>query len=228
MGNDEIHELTAAYALDALDARDREAYGAHLGSCERCRAELGGLQQVATALAYAADGPAPPAELRGRILAAARAQRPKVVPLRPRWAVPSAAAAAVAACAAIGLGIWSLSLSHDLDRQRAAASSSRAALALIAHPDARRIQLAGADGVIAVTPSGRAAIAFADLGDAPSGKTYEAWVTRGGVTQPAGTFDGRTLVLTRSVPAGARIAVTVERAGGARQPTGEPLAQAQL
>jgi len=35
-----IHELTAAYALDAFDPGERSAYEAHLAGCERCRKEL--------------------------------------------------------------------------------------------------------------------------------------------------------------------------------------------
>lgn len=225
MDDDELHDLTAAYALDALDGREREAYEAHLAQCDTCREELSGLQGAATALAYAADGPPPPAALRTRIVEAARAERPNVVPLRPRWAVPTAAAAAVAACAAIGLGIWSVSLSHSLDRER---SATRDALALIASPDARQVRLAGADGVVSVSPSGRAALAFASLAKPPAGKTYEAWVIGDGGAKPAGVFEGNTLVLTRTVPKGATIAITLERDGGVQQPTSEPLAQAHV
>ena len=84
MGARDLHDLTAAYALDALDADEAEAYEAHLGQCERCRDELSELNEAATALAWAADAPAPPQRLRGRILDAAAAERTNVVPLRPR------------------------------------------------------------------------------------------------------------------------------------------------
>ncbi len=224
MDNEDIHDLTAAYALDALDAHEREAYEAHLGSCERCREELAGLQDTVTALAHAAGGPPPPPELRARVLAAARAERPNVVPLRPRWAVPSAVAAAVAACAALGFGLWSNSLRHDLDRERATGN----ALALIAQPEARRIKLVGAHGVVGVTPDGRAALAFASLETPPSGKAYEAWVAVDGELKPAGVFTGHTFVLTRTVPAGAAIAITLEPAKGSPVPTTEPFARARV
>ena len=101
-----LHDLTAAYALDALDAEDARAYEAHLAHCGRCRDELASLSEAAGALAYATETPPPPPELRARILQEARRERPNVVPLRPRWAIPAAAAAAVAACAALALGIW--------------------------------------------------------------------------------------------------------------------------
>src|SRR6185437_4460580 len=89
-------------------------------TCERCREELAGLAGTSTALAYAAAPREPAPELRERILAAARADRPNVVPLQPRRARYGtralAAAAAVAACAAVGLGVWNVTLHRDLGR----------------------------------------------------------------------------------------------------------------
>jgi anti-sigma factor RsiW len=35
----DLHDLTAAYALDALDPDEAREYEAHLARCERCRAE---------------------------------------------------------------------------------------------------------------------------------------------------------------------------------------------
>ena len=95
MADDAVHELTAAYALDALGPDEERAYEEHLARCEQCREQLAGFRDAAGALALAADPAAPPPGLRGRILDAARAERPNVVPLRPRWAYP---VAAVAAC----------------------------------------------------------------------------------------------------------------------------------
>jgi anti-sigma factor RsiW len=227
MGLDEIHDLTAAYALDALDDHERAEYERHLARCADCRDELASLQLAATALAYAPEAPAPPAALRGRILEAARAERPNVVPLRQRLFVPVAAVAAVAACAALALGLWGASLSSDVDRERSAARSAQEALALVAGAP-RRVDLEGADGVVAVTPGGRAAIVFESLGDPPEGKAYEAWVIADGRAAPAGVFRGRSVVLTRNVPPGAAVAVTLEPAAGVEQPTSEPFAQAQV
>jgi anti-sigma-K factor RskA len=225
MDTGELHDLTAAYALDALEPDERAAFAEHLRGCERCREEVAAFEQTAAALAYAAEAPPPPPEVRERLLEAARAERPNVVPLRPRWAVPAAAAAAVAACAALGLGLWAASLRSDLTQEREA----RAALAVLARPDARRVPLAGADGVAAFTPDGRAVLAFARLPEPPKGKTYQAWVIEDGQKpRPAGVFDGRTLVLTRSLPAGSVIAITVEPKGGSPAPTSPPFASAHV
>ena len=112
----DLHDLTAGYALDALDPGERARYEEHLATCERCREELQDFWQVAGALGRAAGGPAPPAALRERILEQARDERPNVVPLRRRVAAPVlASAAAVAAVVAVALGVWSLGLSSDLD-----------------------------------------------------------------------------------------------------------------
>ncbi len=128
----DVHELTAGYALDALDPAERATYEEHLSSCERCREELQGFWQVSGALAHAAGGPMPPASLRARILEQARSERSNVVPLRrPHFAVPAlSSVAAVAAVAAIGLGLWATSLSRDLDR-------AESELAVLGDPNAR-------------------------------------------------------------------------------------------
>ena len=124
----DVHELTAGYALDALDPAERETYEEHLSSCERCRDELQGFWQVSGALAHAAGGPMPPASLRGpdpragaqrAVERRAAAAGASLVPRCP-------SVAAVAAVAAIGLGIWATSLSRDLDRCRDASSQCSA------------------------------------------------------------------------------------------------------
>ena len=87
-----IHELVAAYALDALDDSERREFEEHLAGCEQCSEELGGLKDAAAALAYVPEGPAPPAALRDRVLEQINAERAlNVVPLRRRVALPALA-----------------------------------------------------------------------------------------------------------------------------------------
>src|SRR5215208_728129 len=103
------HSLVAPYALHALDDEECQAFEQYLAVCERCREELAGLKEAAASLAYGAAGPAPPPELRERILTQARSERANVASLPQRrrsWTAPLAAAAAVAAAVAIGLGVW--------------------------------------------------------------------------------------------------------------------------
>jgi len=227
MERDDIHELTAPYALDALDAQETRAFEEHLRDCEACREEVAVLRATAATLAHDAPAVAPPPELRSRILATARAERGNVVPLRPRWAAPVAAVAAVAACAAVGFGIWAATLDQTLGNREAALRNQARALAVAASPGARRIALTGGHGALVVTPNGRAALLLADLPEPGVGKVFEAWVISGGAAAPAGVFSARdraaAVALERDVPAGSTVAVTIERSGGVQQPTSTPI-----
>lgn len=218
-----IHELTAAYALDALDEPEEREFEEHLRTCEPCREELASLQATAGALAYAVESPPPPEALRGRILEQVRAERGKVVPLRrPRVVLGAAAGlAAAAAAAAIGFGLWSASLSDELDR-------TRAALDVLADPAARSLELEGAAGRLVVREDGMAALVVSGLKAAPAGKTYEIWVIEDR-PRPAGLFDepGEVVLLDRPVPEDATVVVTVEDDGGVDAPTSEPVFSAQ-
>src|SRR4249919_3644447 len=102
MTNDQLHDLSAAYALAALDDEERAAFEAHLRDCESCRAEVGSLGNTVESLAYANEGPAPALELRSRIVQTARAEPPKVIALRPRRTrLYAGIAIATIACAAL-------------------------------------------------------------------------------------------------------------------------------
>lgn len=193
------HDLTAAYALDALDPGEAEAYERHLGQCEECREQLAELNETAAALAFGAVAPAPPARLRTSILEAAAAERTNVVPLsRRRWVTRGLAlAAAAAACIAVGLGV-SLSQSSPPPQS----------------------------WTVAVGQNGKAMISVSGLASAPDGKTYEAWVIPAGhAARPAGLFSGSTsgVHLSGTVPQHAVVAVTLEPVGGSKKPTTTPI-----
>lgn len=213
----DLHELTAGYALDALDADEQAQYEAHLATCEPCRDELQGFWQVSGSLARAAGGPQPPAELRARILEQARSERPNVVPLRRRFTLPVLLPAAVAAVAAIAIGIWAVGLSRDLD-------NARDELAVLGDPNAQVFETAKGEANLVVTPSGDAALVVRMLAPAPEGKDYQIWVFEDGVPKSAGLFERPGVArLTRPVEPGQTVAVTVEPDGGLDAPSGAPL-----
>ncbi|HUG65903.1 MAG TPA: anti-sigma factor [Gaiellaceae bacterium] len=225
------HELTAGYALDALDLDERRAYEAHLATCEQCQRELASFWEATEALAVAASGPAPSPALRERILADVRAEPPQnVVPLesRRRRTTPAlAAVAAVAAVVALAIGLWASDLSGELDDTRAALERERTAAAIVADLSSRTIDLASGNGRLVVDPAGRAALVLSNLGPAPAGQTYQAWIVEDGNPISAGIFpgeDGLDIVLVEGdVAEGEIVAVTVEQAGGAEAPTLPPL-----
>jgi anti-sigma factor RsiW len=226
MGTDTVHDLTAAYALDALDEHERRAYEEHLAHCEQCRNELGAFSETATSLAFGVAGPAPPPQLRSRILERARAERPNVVPLRPRWAMPAAVTAVAAVAAAIALAVWVSSLASKVDSLQSQRDEQERVAAVVGSPGARTLQF-GKNGRLIVARSGDAALIFSRLAPAPRGMTYEAWVARKGKPEPAGTFsagaDVTSVVLDEPVPRGASVLVTQERAPGTEQPHHQPL-----
>jgi anti-sigma-K factor RskA len=194
MTNEDLHELAAGFALDALDPDDRRAFESHLAGCERCRTELAGLSETVGALALSVDGPAPPVALRERILTAAREEPPTVVALRARRTrLYAGVAVAAAACAALAIGLWA-GLSGGTQQKLA----------------------------LTRTPSGATQAVVSGFDRAPTGKAYELWVIDSGGPRPAGLFPGgakQVVTLTGKVKPGSTVAVTLERAGGARAPT---------
>jgi anti-sigma factor RsiW len=224
-----VHELTAAYALDALNEAERRAYEEHLSGCARCREELADLSQTAALLAHGAPAATPPPALRQRILDEARRNGGATVipfPRRPRIALAAAGAvAAVAAVIAIAFGVHSASLSQDLDE-------ARSAVDVLGDPAARAVPLEGADGRLVVNSEGAAAVVVQGLRAAPKGKTYELWVIRDGAPRRAGLFEGDdqrdVVVLEERVEEDATVAATLERDGGVDEPTGRMLFSASV
>jgi anti-sigma-K factor RskA len=169
------------------------------------------LRETASELAYVAEGPAPPPELRDRILREARAGKPaEVAPLRRRWLFPATAVAAVAASvAAVGLGLWANSLRDEAPGGRIVAVESESA--------AGNLIVAGDEATLVVC-----------LDEAPAGKTYEAWVIESDTPRPAGLFPGgcRSVPIEEPVSSGNIVAVTLEDEGGAEAPTSDILLSA--
>jgi anti-sigma-K factor RskA len=83
----DVHQLAAAYALDALDDDERSAFEAHLPGCADCTAEVEGFIATAALLGSAA-AQTPPPSLRDRILAEVATTRQDDV-LRPATAEPA-------------------------------------------------------------------------------------------------------------------------------------------
>ncbi len=225
-----IHELTAGYALDALDPEERYAYEAHLPGCEQCQRELASFWETTEALAIATSGASPSPELRERILADVRAEPQVVVPFEPRRrrVVPVlAAAAAVAAVVALGIGLWASHLSGQLDDTRAALERERASAEVLVDPAARTVSLQAGEGQLVVNPRGQAVLVLHGLDPAPAGKTYEVWIVEGKTPVRAGLFPGRdgadVVGVDGTVGTGNVVAVTIEPAGGVDAPTTTPI-----
>ncbi|MDQ3640656.1 MAG: anti-sigma factor [Actinomycetota bacterium] len=86
----EIQELLGAFALGAVDGRERAVVAAHLETCESCRAELDDHRRLARALSRHASRVSPLASMESNgSSGTGKAERPR--PVR-RWTVPVAVA----------------------------------------------------------------------------------------------------------------------------------------
>jgi|SRR5208282_1754426 len=234
----DLHILTGAYAVDAIhDETERDRFERHLHRCKPCDSEVRGLTGTAARLGLAASRPPPP-RMRGRVLAAVartrqmppvtdhrslRAARPGRIP-RLTWAV-----AAVSLAVILLLAVTVVRIQHQLDQAR---SRDRAVAAVLAAPDARAVtKVTSVGGTATVVFSlARHSMIFTSAGLPPlrSGRVYELWLMGPPRVRPAGLLAagpaGRTVpVLAEGLVRGDQVGVTVEPAGGTRQPTTTPV-----
>jgi anti-sigma-K factor RskA len=247
----ELHLLTGAYALDALDPGERAAFETHLLGCESCRAEVEELLTTAGLLGIAA-AETPPAGLKERVMAEVDRTRQvstlivtgtadedapgeaTVVALPRRSAARLfQVAAAVLAILAVGLGAWGIQAhqrSNDLNAKISALND------VLAAPDAHVVggtlkgsNVSGRATVVVSKSLGKAAFVGADLKPLPSGRTYELWfMTSSGKATPAGLVKvgsggTATQLLSGTISDNSLVGVTVEPSGGSKQPTTTPV-----
>jgi anti-sigma-K factor RskA len=244
--HEELEVLVSAHALDALEPAEAEAVEAHLAGCDSCRAAFDDALETAAALAMAAPDSEPPADLRGRILAAARATPQEVVATtmapapvaapagRPRRRfteifTPSRNLAAAFALAAALLGVLFVSerdRAGTLEAQRDASSLVAQALAA---PGARVVTLSGpggSGGGAVVLAADRKPLVVADLLPAPPGKVWEVWtIPPDGKPVSAGLMHGgpeNVLQLQGPLDPTTTVAITAEPDDGTQHagPTG--------
>jgi hypothetical protein len=157
-------------------------------------------------------------------------------PRKRRGRLVAAGLLVVAALTAAGLAAWSLDVFDGSDDEPSASSRALSALAerqakaisIMAQPGATRLPVVGAEEslLLVVGIEGDAVLIVSRLDRAPAGQTYEIWVISGKTPQPAGLFQGgrdAVIPLTRIVPKGATVALTLERAGGSPSPTSDPI-----
>ena len=73
--SDDIHALSGAYAVDALDDAERARFERHLAGCSACQAEVDSLAAAASELSVLTEVPPPPS-LRAKVLADIATVRP--------------------------------------------------------------------------------------------------------------------------------------------------------
>lgn len=245
MGPD-IHALSGAYAVDALDDLERARFEAHLAECSACREEVASLTEAAGLLGASA-ATLPPAGLRDRVLADISLVRPlpplpaqvPVVDTVEEPAAPRATdelstrrdvvrrrrlpqlVAAAAAIVALGAGVtvW-----HPWNDESSQVKS--VAARVLAAPDAtRHVQtLDGATATLVRSTSvGRAVLVTDNMPAPPDSKVYELWFQdAAGKVLPAGLMSGagdQEILLEGDAAAAVWAGITVEPAGGSDTPS---------
>ena len=251
----EIHALSGAYAVDALDPAERLLFEQHLAACPDCRAEVDSLREAAAMLPEITLAEPPPG-IRERLLADISTVRPlppvveptplplddapgqvvpaQVVPLasrRRRFAPAMVAAAAVVALVGGGIVI-SQPWNDDSSNQQ---TTLTAADRVLQDPDAQHVLKEFPDGATATLvrseAEGKAVLLTKKMPPAPSGKVYELWLQVGGVMVPAGTMPDaadQTVLLEGDASGATAVGITVEPDGGSEKPTSAPIAMFEL
>ena len=226
--NDDLHLLTGAYVVNALDDIERRRFELHLSSCESCRDEVESLRSIVDDLAGTTIAD-PPASLKAAVLTEIGQTR-QISSVRKVAAAPGRSGRSLRWLATVAAALVALGLGGFALQQRTRANSYQTAAEIVRAPDARIIRLSGTNGSAQLTYSSsiRAGVLVADgLSPAPTGRAYQAWAIEGGAARSLGTFTtraGRSVAVPvrTALATDAIVAVTEEPAGGSAQPTSAP------
>ena len=237
----DLHSLSGAYALDALEAGvEHDRFTRHVSRCQSCASEVRGFREVATALAFAAAA-APPPELRGQVLAAAARTRqlpPEVkTHARPRrtraWGpwVPWLSGAIATASIVVAV-LFGFAQAHTQQKLNQAQAENQAISLLLSSPQVTLLSHSTTEGGVATVVLAAArhqlVVITNGLPALPPGKVYQLWLIGKTKTVSAGLLppasSGRTgPVLASGVVKGDTLGLTVEPAPGSAQPTTNPI-----
>jgi hypothetical protein len=245
IGHD-LHSLSGAYALDALDSpAERERFARHLSRCPSCANEVRGLREVATALAFAATAEAP-ADMRGQVLAAAartrqlppevrshrlHARPPRALPWVP-WLSGAVALASIAVAVFFGL-----SQSRTQDELNQARAQNQALSVVLSAPKVQVLSQVSTSGgtaiVVLAAERHELAVVTTGLPALPAGKVYQLWLIGKAKITSAGLLptakSGQTpAILATGLVKGDALGLTVEPAPGSAQPSTKPIVDLPL
>jgi anti-sigma-K factor RskA len=225
----EIHALSGAYAVDALDELERKRFESHLAECADCRAEVASLREAAALLPAISDQP-PADAVRNRILAEIGTVRP-LPPLAPAAESPARRRVLARFLVAAALIVMVAGTVVAIRPWHHEAGRSVAGRVLTAGDAVTRevtLENGGSVTLVRSRELGRAVLVTHDIAAPPSGRTYQLWLQDPqGRMHPAGLVDAggsRTVVLSGDAADAIGAGITVEPAGGSPQPTTAPIA----
>lgn len=242
----DVHTLSGAYALNAVNDLERAAFDRHMAECETCAQEVGELVATVSRLTDTTWSVAPPA-LREKVLR--QVSQTRQVPPgtarrggsagQRRWRTRVAGVAA-AAVLVVGSAAGTYVVQQDRVRdQRDQIAAERQRLAAIervlAASDVKlRRTLVPGGGAVSVAVSGQENTAVATMEGMRqplAGRCYQFWRIRDGAAVPAGLFpagqaDGSHLI--PDVQGFQMVGVTEEPCSGSAQPTMDPIAAVSI
>lgn len=227
----EIHALSGAYAVDALDDLERARFEEHLAACAECRAEVTSLQDATLLLSQLSET-APPEALRAKVLAEIKTVRPlPPVVARLERNRPRRWRNLVAAAAVLGvLGGGAIAVQQVVQDDT---SNNDLVAQVLAAADVEHVNLefkSGASATVSRSASeGKAVLVARKMQPAPSGRIYQLWLQDStGTMISAGTMRGgaesSTVLLKGDANDATAVGITIEPEGGSTEPTTTPIA----
>jgi len=195
----DLHALSGAYALDALDpGSERDRFTRHLSRCQSCVGEVRGFRKVATAMAFATAAEPPPG-LRDRVLTAAARTRqlpPEVKAharaRRTRSRVPWVPwlSGVVAAASIVVAVLFGLAQAHTQDQLNQVRAENQAISLLLSSPQVTLLSKPATTGGVATVVLSAArhqlAVVTTGLPALPPGRVYQLWLIGKTSTTSAG------------------------------------------
>lgn len=231
----DLHTLTGAYALDAVDDVERARVERMLLESPEAAAEVASFRETAARLGTAAATTAP-ASLRTSVLGEIRTTRqvPPVTEPSSARAEPAGRTAArwlsVAAAGllavSLGLGAWVVDLRQQAEESQAAAE---AIPSVLQDPDRQVMETDFAEGKATMVVADGNVVFFGSGVEAPpAGHGYQLWMLDDeDVPRPAvmltATGGGGYFAEASGFEPGEKMAVTVEPEGGSQAPTTDPV-----
>lgn len=237
----DLHTMTGAYAVHALDEDEQREFERHLKVCTACTQEVAEFRETAARLA-AAVSEAPTPDLKRRVLdgiVTVRQLPPDVphimdgarrTPTRrgTRFRLLAAAAAVVVLGALGGVAVDQWQDARTAERAVTAERARGARIeAVITAPDAVQASAPVAGGgtgrVIVSRALDEGIVLMSGLPRLSNSQVYQGWYNDDGHMRSIGLIRSGAVLLASSVDRASGIGVTVEPAGGSTEPSSEPI-----
>lgn len=235
MSNLDIHQLAAAYALDALDDRERPAFQAHYPACEVCAPDVHDFRSTLTAIGVLSRT-SPSAHVKNAVIGQIATTR-QLSPLVPHSVIELAGrrramgksilAAAAAVLLIVGSVAFAIGRRSHTDHDFATGLEQ-----LLSRPDSHFVELntsttAGHIRIVWSPTSGEVAVIGDGLPAPTTDKAYELWLINANgsnamhLLDPTHNGSVQRILPMDGTPT--KWGVTIEPRQGSATPTGELL-----